>query len=200
MSVWKPGSPISLHQPFRCFQKFTGPKAGCGSSIDLLTEGRAYIESYDPRRVTIGGLAFVGQAIVLREWNDLDEAEKLIRRSLELCEPWANPSATCAAIWCWPVNCRIKVNLLRPQETLHLAEESIRSRSPFPEVICDLNAVRVGFWLATGQLSKASQWAREWQKSVHPEDRVFHSDGTRRDHPGPGSDCRREPRCLLSKC
>jgi ATP/maltotriose-dependent transcriptional regulator MalT len=50
-----------------------------------------------------------------------------------------------------------------------LAEESIRGRSLVPEVISDLDAVRVGFWLATGRLSKASQWAQEWQKSVQSE-------------------------------
>jgi len=138
-------------------------------SLDLLTDGRAYIESYDPRRVTIGGLAFVGQAIVLHEWNNLNEAERIIRRSLELCEPWASPSASCR---CYMVLARVlqsQGKLPEAAEALRLADLSIRSRSPFPEVICDLNAVRVGFWLATGQLSRASQWAREWQKSIHPE-------------------------------
>jgi LuxR family maltose regulon positive regulatory protein len=138
-------------------------------SLDLLAYGRAHIESYDPRRVTVGGLAFVGQAIVLHEWNNLEEAEKIIRRSLELCEPWTNPSATCR---CDIVLARVSQSqgkLPEAAEALRSAEESIRGRSPLPEVLCDLNAVRVSFWLATQQLSKASQWAEEWQKSVHPE-------------------------------
>jgi LuxR family maltose regulon positive regulatory protein len=138
-------------------------------SLDLLADGRAYVESHDPRRVTIGGLAFVGQAIVLNEWNDLDEAERIIRRSLDLCEPWASPSATCR---CYLVLARVlqsQGRLPAAEDALRLAEESIRARSPVPEVICDLNAVKVGLWLATQQLSKASQWAQEWQKGVHPE-------------------------------
>jgi LuxR family maltose regulon positive regulatory protein len=138
-------------------------------SLELLADGLAYIERYDPRRVTIGGLAFVGQAIVLHERNDLEEAEKIIRRSLELCEPWASPSATCR---CYMVLARIlqsQGKLPGAAEALRLAEESIHRRNPFPEVICDLNAVQVGFWLSTHQLSKASQWAKEWQKSVRSE-------------------------------
>jgi LuxR family maltose regulon positive regulatory protein len=137
-------------------------------SLDLLAGGRAYIESCDPRRVAIGGLAFVGQAIVLHEWNDIDQAEKIIRRALELCEPWTSPSATCR---CYMVLARVlqsQGKLPAVAEMLRLAEESIRGRSLVPEVICDLDAVRVGFWLATSQLSRASRWAQEWQKSVHP--------------------------------
>ena len=138
-------------------------------SLDLTADGRAYIESYDPRRVTIGGLAFVGQALVLRERNDLDEAERIIRKSLELCEPWASPSATCR---CYMVLARVLQSqgmLPAAGEALRLAEESIRGHSPFPEVLCDLDAARVSFWLATNQLPKASQWAQEWQKSVQPD-------------------------------
>jgi len=145
-------------------------KGNLRESLDLTADGRAYIESYDPRRVTIGGLAFVGQAIVLHEWNNLDEAEGIIRKSLELCKPWNSPSVTCR---CFMVLARIlqsrdKVNAAA--EALRLAEESIRGRSPFPEVLSDLNVVRVGFWLAIGQLSRASQWAQEWQENAQPED------------------------------
>jgi len=139
------------------------------ASLDLLADGRAHIESIDPRRVTISGLAFVGQAIVLHERNNLDEGERIIRRSLELCKPWSSPSATCR---CYMVLARILLSqgkLPAAEEALRFAEESIRGRNPVPEVICDLNAVLVEFWLATDQLSRASQWAQEWQKSVHPE-------------------------------
>lgn len=142
-------------------------------SLDLTEDGRAYIESYDPRRVTIGGLAFVGQAIVLHEWNNLDEAEGTISRSLELCKPWTSPSATCR---CYMVLARVLQSQGKETaaaEALRWAEESIRGRSPFPEVLSDLDAARVGFWLATDQLSKASQWAQEWQESVQSEAAFF---------------------------
>jgi LuxR family maltose regulon positive regulatory protein len=35
-----------------------------------------------------------------------------------------------------------------------------------PEVICDQDAARVRYWLATNQHSTASQWAQEWEKRV----------------------------------
>jgi len=139
-------------------------------SIEALQEGLAYIEACDPRRVTVAGVAYIGQANVLRAWNDLDGAEKLSRRSLELCEPWVNPSSTCAAYLVLARTLQNQGKLTAAQETLHLAEGSIRGRNPIPEVICDLNAARVGFWLAAGQLSKASQWARERVNKINPVD------------------------------
>jgi LuxR family maltose regulon positive regulatory protein len=116
----------------------------------------------------VAGLAFIGQANVLREWNDLDGAEELTRRSLELCKAWVNPSSTCG---CYTPLARIllsKGDLPAAGEALRLAEETIRGRSPLAEVISDLNAARVEFWLAAGQLARASQWAREWQGSARP--------------------------------
>jgi LuxR family maltose regulon positive regulatory protein len=137
-------------------------KGNLRESVEVLDEGRAYIEKCDPRRVTVAGLALLGPAFVLHEWNDLDEAEKIIRRSLELCEPWANPSATCR---CYVTLARVlqnQGNLPAAVNALRMAEESIRGHSPLPELICDLNAIRVGIWLATFQLSRASQWAHDY--------------------------------------
>jgi LuxR family maltose regulon positive regulatory protein len=39
-----------------------------------------------------------------------------------------------------------------------------------PEVLSDLNAVRVGYWLASGQISRALQWSQGFGKSIKPED------------------------------
>jgi LuxR family maltose regulon positive regulatory protein len=139
-------------------------------SVELLDQGLANIEKFDARRVTVGGLAFVGQAVVLQEWNDLEAAEKIIRKSLELCIPWNNPSATCR---CYMVLARIlqsQGKLPEAGEALHLAEESIRSRSPMPEILSDLNAVQVGYWLASGQISRTLLWSQGFGKTIKPED------------------------------
>jgi len=53
---------------------------------------------------------------------------------------------------------------------LQLAEASIRGHNPVTEIISDLNAAQVGFWLATGQLSRASLWSQGFSKTIHPED------------------------------
>ena len=139
-------------------------------SNKLLEMGQANIEKFDARRVTVGGLAFVGQAVVLQEWNDLEAAEKIIRKSLQLCVPWNSPSATCR---CYMVLARIlqsQGNLLEAGETLLLAEASIQGRSPMPEVLSDLNAIQVGYWLASGQTSRALRWSQGFGKSIKPED------------------------------
>ena len=137
-------------------------------SLDVLADGRAYVERCDPRRVTLGGLAFVGQAVVLHEWNDLDKAERTIRRSLNCANPGPARARTSR---CQMVLARILLSqgkLPAAEEALRSAEEAIRGRSAVPEVICDLNAVRVSYWLATQQLSNASQWAQEWERSADP--------------------------------
>ena len=130
------------------------------NSIDVLKDGQTYIEGCDPQRVTVAGLAFIGQADVLRERNDLKAAEELAQRSVELCKPWVNPTSLCV---CYSMLARIYLangNVSAAEHAIQLAEESIRRRSPFWGAISDLNTARVEFWLTTGQLSKASQWAQ----------------------------------------
>ena len=51
--------------------------------------------------------------------------------------------------------------LSKAEEMLQSANESIKGHTPFSEVVSDLNAAWVGFWLATDQLPKASQWAQK---------------------------------------
>jgi len=53
------------------------------------------------------------------------------------------------------------------ETVLHLAEESIRDRSPLPEATNDLNTALVRFWLATDQGSKASAWLQDQTKRNH---------------------------------
>jgi len=139
-------------------------------SIEGVTDGTSYFENRDPRGVRLAGLAFVGRAIVLAERNDLDEAEEIIRRSLEVCLPWANPSSTCRCYMVLTHVLRAQGRFDAAAEALTLAEESIRSRTPVPEVLCDLNAERVGLWLATGRISRASQWSQERQERADPEE------------------------------
>jgi LuxR family maltose regulon positive regulatory protein len=129
------------------------------ASIDLLAAGWSYIERSDPRKVTVAGVALLGRANVLREWNDLEQAEILARRSIELSDSWENPSATCSA---YVVLLRVlqdKGNLSLAGEALRAAEESTRGRIPLSETIAELNHGRVCYWLATGELSQAAAWA-----------------------------------------
>jgi LuxR family maltose regulon positive regulatory protein len=131
-------------------------------SIDLLAGGWAYIERSDPRKVTVAGVALLGRANVLREWNDLEQAEILSRRSIELSDSWENPSATCSA---YVVLLRVlqdKGNLSLAGEALHAAEEFTRGRIPLSETIAELNHGRVCYWLATGELSQAIAWASKF--------------------------------------
>lgn len=136
--------------------------------IELLQDGRRYIETCDARRVFLAGNAYIGPAEVLREWNDLEAAETTARHAIELIIHWGNPSATCSAY-----NTLARVLHARGQidpavEALHSAEETVRGRVAFPDIQGELNAVQVKLWLATGELSKASQWAQDREKNLDP--------------------------------
>ncbi len=130
-------------------------------SDERLREGQAYIERCNPQRVTIAGLAYRSQADNLREHNQLESAEKLGWHALELCKAWVNPTSMCN---CYSLLGRVyqaQGQLSKAEEMLQAADESIRGHTPFSEVVSDLNAAWVGFWLATDQLPKASQWAQK---------------------------------------
>jgi LuxR family maltose regulon positive regulatory protein len=136
-------------------------------AIELLREGCAFIEARDPRRVTVAGVAFLGRADVQREWNHLEDAEELALRSLELSLPWKNPSSICSS---YSLLVRIYLAKGEPgmaEEALGSAMATVRGRKPMAGVISDLNYARVCFWLATGQIQKASQWALG-QKKMTP--------------------------------
>jgi LuxR family maltose regulon positive regulatory protein len=138
-------------------------------SDKLLKEGEAYIERCNPQRVTIAGLVYRGQADHLRERDELEAAETLGWHALELCEPWVNPTSTCN---CYTLLGRVyqaQGQLSKAEEMLHAADESIKGHSPFSEVVSDLNAAWVGFWLATDQLPKASQWAQKLRPGASPK-------------------------------
>jgi ATP-dependent transcriptional regulator len=135
-------------------------------SDEMLQEGEAYIERCNPQRVTLSGLVYRGQADNLRERNELESAENLGRHALELCEPWVNPTSICN---CYALLGRVyqaQGQLSKAEEMLHAANESIRGHTPFSEVVSDLTAAWVGFWLATDQLPRASQWAQKQQASA----------------------------------
>ena len=136
--------------------------------IELLQDGRRYIETYDARRVFLAGNAYVDPAGVLREWNDLEAAETTARRALDLTVQWENPSATCTAYTVLARVFQAQGQLEAAMDALHSAGEAVRERIPFADVLGDLNAARVKLWLATGELSKASQWAQDFEKALDP--------------------------------
>ncbi len=130
-------------------------------TIELLREGRAYIEACDPRQVSFAGGAFIGQADVLREWDQLEAAEALAKRSVDLVIPWENPSAICT---CYTTLIRIYLAQGKPalaEAALNAALKTIKGRKPMAGVINELNYAQVWFWLSTGQAQIAAQWMRE---------------------------------------
>jgi LuxR family transcriptional regulator, maltose regulon positive regulatory protein len=136
--------------------------------IDLLHDGRRYIETCDARRVFLAGNAYVDPAGVLREWNDLEAAETTARHALDLTYQWENPSATCTAYIVLARVFQSQGQLDAAVDALHSAEAAVRGRIPFSDVLGDLKAAQVKLWLAMGELSKASQWAQDLEKNLDP--------------------------------
>ena len=135
--------------------------------FELTQEGRQYIESRDARRFFLTGNAYISPASVWYEWNDLEAAERTARYALDHTVNWGNPSATCAAYTILGRVLQAQGQLEAAGDALNSAEEALRGRVSFSDVMGELNAARVKFWLATGELSKASQWAQQWE--AHPD-------------------------------
>lgn len=131
-------------------------------------ETRQYIESRDARRFYLAGNAYISPASVWYEWNDLEAAERIARYALDHTMNWGNPSATCAAYTILGRVFQAQGQLEAAGDVLHSAQEALRGRVSLSDVMGELNAARVKLWLATGELSKASQWAIDWEKNMDP--------------------------------
>lgn len=141
-----------------------------GDAIERVKDGCAYIEACDPRRVTVAGIAYNGQVDVLREWNHLGEAEALARQSLDLLIPWESPGSICT-IYNWMIRIYLAQGKYATAEAmLNTAIATLRGRTPMAGVLNDLKNAQVLYWVTTGQVQKASQWALEQEKVSSTED------------------------------
>jgi LuxR family maltose regulon positive regulatory protein len=138
--------------------------------IGLLEDKRQYIESRDAKRFFLAGSAYIGPSTVFHEWNNLEAAETTARHALELTLPWGNPSTICAAHTVLARIFQAQGKIEAAVNALNAAQAAFRGRSAFSDVLGELNSTQVKLWLSMGELSKASQWAQDWENNLDPSE------------------------------
>jgi LuxR family maltose regulon positive regulatory protein len=121
------------------------------------------------RPVPIAGLAHVGLAQVLYEWNDLDAALGHALQGIELTRSGGFTSYLLAGYARLSEVYQARGDLLEASHALETAQR-LADRRDFSYMTAVLAKLRVRMWLAQGHLAAASQWLRE--HDLGPSDEV----------------------------
>ena len=123
-----------------------------------LSRGDSTVDRSQGAQMGAAATVDAGLSDLLREWNDLDQAQTLARDAVEHMRPWSNPLSLVAGY----------TNLVRVLEgcgdfdgAWAAWREGDRVRQQFammPVLSSNLDMFGVRLWLATGQLSEAEQW------------------------------------------
>jgi LuxR family maltose regulon positive regulatory protein len=109
------------------------------------------------------GLVDAGLSEVLREWNDLEAARRLVVDSIARMAGWGSPADLLLATTSLIQVEAARGDLPAAWDALARAEELIRAHLIFPRLIKAVEICRVKLWLARGALDQAEEWAREAQ-------------------------------------
>ena len=93
---------------------------------------------------------------VLREWNELDEAEAQIREGIRVNEPWQMIAADALGYAALARVQEAQGNIDGAIATLHRLEAMFEDRTKPPDWEGELRSLQVRLWLATGDLRARS--------------------------------------------
>ncbi|MBK9713063.1 MAG: AAA family ATPase [Kouleothrix sp.] len=125
------------------------------------------VEERGQRLFYIGGSLNLVLGDVLREWNQLESAEREIRHGVELNEPW--PSFEARAIGYF-----LLARVLLAQANLDGALDALQhvdrmTQGPIsPDILSDFQGFQVRLWLAQGNVTAASAWAKQRDSNAPP--------------------------------
>jgi LuxR family maltose regulon positive regulatory protein len=107
---------------------------------------------------------------VLREWNELDQAEAQIREGIRVNEPWQMLSADALGYSALARVQEAQGNIAGAISTMTRLEAMFEERTKPPDWEGELRSLLVRLWLATGDLARAVDWARHFpiQPSPNP--------------------------------
>jgi len=178
-ALWTQGDVIATEQAFR-----TGYQAGiagghwlatvpaaCYVGMQQMKQGRlheaattyreaiALASKNRKRPFPVGGFALVKLGDILREWNQLDEAGKIICDGVTLCKKLGQADVLTDA---YSSLARLQItqgDLDAAAETIAKADQLITQTAIDPFEVCWLDACRVRLWLAKGDVETAVRWA-----------------------------------------
>jgi LuxR family transcriptional regulator, maltose regulon positive regulatory protein len=105
---------------------------------------------------------------VLREWNDLDEAETQIREGIRVNEPWQMISADALGYGALARVQEARGDIEGATATLHKLETMFEDRTQPPDWEGEMRSLKVRLWLASGDLAGAVDWARHFPIQPYP--------------------------------
>lgn len=149
-------------------------------AVKFCEEGLQYIEQHGLGCTPAAGLLFLGWGFILCERYELDEAEKYIRRGLELNRGTSNALTMIWADQIW-------MRLLASRNDLLAADAVAQDASQLEKEAKipwwfekDFSAVKVWVWIRQGRLDEAEQYLRQQGittdgKIQHPNQGEYHA-------------------------
>jgi LuxR family maltose regulon positive regulatory protein len=139
-------------------------------AADLCRENLRSIHNKGIRPFYRAGSLHIILGEVLREWNDLDEAEANIREGIQANEPWQMITTDAIGYAALARVQEAQGNIDGAIATLHRLEAMFEDRTIPPDWEGELRSLKVRLWLATGDLARAIDWARSYtiQSSPNP--------------------------------
>jgi LuxR family transcriptional regulator, maltose regulon positive regulatory protein len=99
---------------------------------------------------------------ILREWNELEEAEAQIREGMRVNEPWQMVTADALGFVALARVQEAQGNITGAIATLGTLETMFEDRTTPPDWEGELRSLQVRLWLATGNLRRAVNWVRHF--------------------------------------
>lgn len=137
-------------------------------AADLCRETIKSINKRGTRSVYGAGSFNIILGEVLREWNDLDEAETQIREGLLINEPWQMVATDALGYSALARVQEAQGNIDGAIATMHRLETMFEGRTKPPDWEGELRSLKVRLWLASGDLRRAVDWARHFKVQPCP--------------------------------
>ena len=134
----------------------------------LCREKIAYMEKRGARQFYVAGNLYVQLGLVLREWDRLEEARKLVEEGLNLHQSWPVPQALMMAHSALAKIALDQGDLDGAAQAVALGNEIMGRAHLHPDVRQGFETVRVRLWSAQGLRDPLEQWAAAKQAEARP--------------------------------
>jgi LuxR family transcriptional regulator, maltose regulon positive regulatory protein len=114
-----------------------------------------YVRERGETRFFIAGNLFLALSGILREWNDLEEADQMVQVGLQANEPWQLPQVHLVGHLAKARQQQALGDVDEALATLDRLQPLIQGKSLAPDLLSDLRSLRVKLWLAKGNQEKA---------------------------------------------
>jgi LuxR family transcriptional regulator, maltose regulon positive regulatory protein len=114
-----------------------------------------YVRERGEKRFFIAGNLYLALAGVLREWNELEQAEQMILAGIAANEPWKLPQVELTVHTAQARLQQAHGRLAQALSTLDELDERIQGKSVSPDLASELRCLKASLRLAVGEIGKA---------------------------------------------